>query len=117
MSCKYIGLIDFNETRVDLNINNSIKIAFKIAIDQNSYDIVRNVGPRSGRGVIIYLRCLINYKSRHDPIPSELEAVCVKIIWPHIQPFLVTAIYRPPNLTHNFFESFEEFIKMIDDEN
>ena len=111
MSCKYIDLIDFNETRVDLNINNSIKIAIKIAIDQNTYGIVRKVGSRSGRGVIIYLRCLINYKLRHYPIPSELEAVCVEIIWPHSQPFLVTTIYRPPNLTHNFFESFEELSK------
>ena len=41
----------------------------------------------------------------------------MKTIRPQIQPFLVTAIYRPPNLTHNFFESFETFIKMIDDEN
>ena len=36
---------------------------------------------------------------------------------PHSRPFLVTTIYRPPNSTHDFFESFEKFIKMIDDEN
>ena len=36
---------------------------------------------------------------------------------PHSRPFLFTTTYRPPNSTHDFFESFEKFIKMIDDEN
>ena len=70
-----------------------------------------------GGRVCIYLRSSINYKLRQDLIPSELEAVCVEINNPHSRPFLVTTIYRPPNSTHDFFESFEKFIKMIDDEN
>ena len=41
----------------------------------------------------------------------------MEIITPHSRPFLVTTIYRPPNSTHDFFESFDKFIKMIDDEN
>ena len=70
-----------------------------------------------GGKVCIYLHSSINYKLRQDLIPPELEAVCVEIIKPHSRPFLVTTIYRPPNSTHDFFESFEKFIKMIDDEN
>ena len=86
-------------------------------IDLNGYDIVRKDRSRNGRGVCIYLRSSINYKLRQDLIPSELEAVCVEINKPHSQPFLVATIYRPPNSTHDFFESFEKFIRMIDDEN
>ena len=107
---KYIDLIGFNETRLDLNISDNM-------IDLNGYDIVRKDRSRNGGGVCIYLRSSINYKLRQDLIPSELEAVCVEINKPHSRPFLVTTIYRPPNSTHDFFESFEKFIKMIDDEN
>ena len=41
----------------------------------------------------------------------------MEIIEPHSRPFLVATIYRPPNSTHDFFESFEKFVKMIDYEN
>ena len=86
-------------------------------IDLNGYDIIRKDRSRNGGGVCIYLRSSINYKLRQDLIPPELEAVCVEIIRPHSRPFLVTFIYRPPNSTHDFFENFQKFIKMIDDEN
>ena len=97
MSNKYIDLIGFNETRLDLNISDNM-------IDLNGYDIVRKDRSRNGGGVCIYLRNSINYKLRQDLIPSELEAVCVEINKPHSPPFLVTTIYRPPNSTHDFNE-------------
>ena len=65
----------------------------------------------------IYLRRSINYKLRHDLVPTELEAVCLEIVKPHSKPFLVTTVYRPPNASADFFEHFENLIKAIDDEN
>jgi hypothetical protein len=63
-------------------------------------------------GVCIYLRSSINYIIRQvDLISSELEAVCVEIIKPHSQPFLVTTIYRPPNASSEFFDHFEKLCK------
>ena len=65
----------------------------------------------------IYLRSSINYVIRNDLIPTDLEAVCIEISKPHSKPFLVTTIYRPPLASADFFNSFENFIKAIDDEN
>jgi hypothetical protein len=70
-----------------------------------------------GGGVCIYLCNSINYKIRHDLIPTELECVCIEIMKPHSKPVLVTAVYRPPNAPSEFFESLEKLIKAIDDEN
>ena len=65
----------------------------------------------------IYLRSSINYAIRNDLIPTDLEAVCIEISKPHSKPFLVTTINRPPLASADFFNSFENFIKAIDDEN
>ena len=52
LSNKYIDLIGFNETRLDLNISDNM-------IDLNGYDIVRKDRSRNGGGVCIYLRSSI----------------------------------------------------------
>ena len=70
MSSKHIDLIAFNETRLDSNLNNNM-------VHINNYDIIRKNRSRSGGGVCIYLRNSINYKVRHDLIPTELECVCI----------------------------------------
>ena len=107
---KHIDLFALNETRLDSTITDNM-----IHID--GYDVVRNDRSRNGGGVCLYLRSSINYIVRKDLIPSELEAVCVEICKPHSRPFLVTTIYRPPNLPNDFFLHFEKLIKQIDDEN
>ena len=43
--------------------------------------------------------------------------MCIEISKPHSKPFLVTTIYRPPLASADFFNSSENFIKAIDDEN
>ena len=83
----------------------------------NNYDIIRKDRSRSGGGVFIYLRNSINYKVRHDLIPTELECVCIEIMKPHSKPFPVITVYRPPNAPSEFFKSLEKLIKAIDDEN
>ena len=47
MSNKYIDLIGFNETRLDLNISNNM-------IDLNGYDIVRKDRSRNGGGGVVF---------------------------------------------------------------
>ena len=64
MSNKYIDLIGFNETRLDLNISDNM-------IDLNGYDIVRKGRSRNVGGVCIYLHSSINYKLRQDLIPPN----------------------------------------------
>ena len=80
-------------------------------------DLIRKDRSRNGGAVCIYLRSSINYKVRDDLVPSELEAVCIEITKPHSKPFLVSTVYRPPNAHSEFFDHFENLIKVIDDEN
>jgi exonuclease III len=110
MSNKLIDLIAFNETRLDANITDNM-------INLDSY-YVRKDRSRNGGGVCIYLRSFINYKIRDDLVPSELEAVCIEIINPHSNPFLVITVYRPPSASSEFFDHFKKLInKAIDNEN
>ena len=75
MSSKHIDLIGFNETRLDLNINdNMINL-----INLIGYNIIRKDRSRNGGG--------------QDLIHTKLEAVCVGIIKPYSRPFLFTTIY------------------------
>ena len=62
MCSKYIDLIGFNETRLDLSINYNM-------IDLNGYDIIRKGRSRNGGGVCICLCSSISYKLRQDLIP------------------------------------------------
>ena len=101
---KHVDLIAINETRLDLNVSDNM-------VDLRGYNIVRKDRSRHGGGVCIYLRNTINYTVRHDIVPAELESVCVEIIKPHSRSFLVTTIYRPPNSTESWFDSFEKLIK------
>ena len=90
LSKQLIDLIAFNETRLDpTKTNDQIKI--------NGYDVIRKDRSRTGGGVCIYLRSTINYRDRSDLVPLDLEAVCLEIIKPHSQPFIITTVYRPPN--------------------
>jgi hypothetical protein len=45
-----------------------------------------------------------------------LFVLCIEIIKPHSRSFLVTTVYRPPNVPSEFFDHFEKLIKAIDDE-
>ena len=110
MSNKFIDLIAFNETRLDSNITDG-------KIHLNDYDLIRKERSRNGGGVCIYLRSSINYNVTDDLVPGELEAVCIEIIRQHSKPFLVSTVYRPPNAPSEFFDHFENLIKVIDTEN
>ena len=110
MSKEYIGLIAFNETRLDSNINDDI-------VHFTDYDVIRKDRSRNGGGVCIYLRSSINYKIRNDLVPSELEAVCIEIIKPHSKLFLVTTVHTPPSALPELFDHFKKLIKTIDNEN
>lgn len=109
MANQHLDLMAFNETRLDSIIsNNEVKI--------QGYDVVRKDRSRKGGGVCIYLRNSINYLNRNDLVPVDLEAVCLEIIKPNSRPFVVVAVYRPPDSSSDFFEYFENLVKVIDNE-
>ena len=70
--------------------------------------IVRNDRSCKGGGVCIYLHDSINYKTRKDLIPYDLEAVCLEICKPNSQSFIAVSVYCPPNSTSEFFFAFDE---------
>jgi hypothetical protein len=45
----------------------------------------------------------INYRIKHDLVPKNLEAVCIEIIKPQSQPFVVVTAYKPPNSSSEIF--------------
>ena len=110
MSNKVIDLIAFNETRLDSSITDGMT-------HFNDYVQIRKDRSRNKGGVCIYLRSSINYKMRDDRVPAQIEAVCTEIIKPYSKAFLVSTVYRRPNASSEFFDHFENLIKVIDREN
>lgn len=81
-----------------------------------SYDIVRNDRNRSGGGVCIYVRKSINFVTRSDLVPENLEAVCIEVTKPNSRTFIVSSIYKPPSAPVEIFNSIERMIGQIDNE-
>ena len=103
-------LLAFNETRLHPSISDK-------EVNLFGYDIIRKDRCRKGGGVCIFLRNSVNYRKRNELIPDDLEGVCLEIINPYSKPFIVATVYRPPDCTSEFFHSFDDMIKAIDNEN
>ena len=68
-------------------------------------------------GVAIYVRNSLNFISRHELVPSSIEAVCVEIKKPNCKPFIICSVYRPPNSPTEFFDKYDALLQNIDREN
>ncbi len=68
-------------------------------------------------GVSIYFRNVIPFINRVDLTPDTTEATCLEIKKSKSEPLLISTWYRPPGSTMEFFNEFETFLKMIDNEN
>ena len=110
MQSKPFDIITLNETRLDSSVLNG-------EIEIPGYDIVRRDRNRNGGGVGMYIISHIPYTIRKDLFPDNLELICVEIKKPKSKPFLITTWYRPPNSSVELFSEFENFLKLLEDEN
>lgn len=106
ISNQSLDLLVINETRLDSSIEDSY-------ISLEGYDLIRNDRNRMGGGVCLYIRDTVNFKTRSDLIPEDLEAICVQVHNPNSKPFAIVGCYRPPNSDNLFFESFESVIAKL----
>ena len=98
-----------NETRLDKSISDNI-------IKIHGYVCIRKDRNRNGGGVSVYIREIINFRSRSELKAESLEAVCIEIIKPNSKPFAVIACYRPPNSPLDFFDQLESVVDTLDSE-
>ena len=80
------------------------------AVSLEGYSLVRRDRCRSGGGVSIYFRNVIDYKIRSDLSDPDLEYLCIQIQKPKAKPFL---LYSPIEL----FDKFEDLLGKIEAEN
>lgn len=106
---KPIDIISVNETRLDDSIGNA-------EVDIQGYNLYRKDRCRSGGGVAIYVRDLLNVKDGSQFVPNSIEAVCIEIIKPKTKPFLITSIYRPPNSRVDFMDNLENYLNELDEQ-
>ena len=67
-------------------------------ISVDGYSIIRRDRPlRQGGGVVIYLKNGIPFIRKSEYERSEVEAIWLEIKMPYAKPFLLCALYRPPN--------------------
>lgn len=81
------------------------------------YTLVRRDRCRSGGGVAMYIRNVIDYKIRSDLSDPDLEFSCIEIQKPKAKPFLLSNWYRPPNSPIELFDKFEALLGKIEAEN
>ena len=80
------------------------------------YDIIRSDRNRYGGGVAIYIRTIIPYIIRKDLLQDTLELLCIEVRKPKSKPVLISTWYRPPSAKIELFQKFENFLKLIDNE-
>ena len=102
-------ILTLNETRLD-----STFLDCEVQIP--GYDIVRSDRNRYGGGVAIYIRTIIPYIIRKDLLQDTLELLCIEVRKPKSKPVLISTWYRPPSAKIELFQKFENFLKLIDNE-
>ena len=99
---KYIDQLIFilNETCIDILCLNEKRLSRNVLdaeINIEGYDIYRKDRNREGGGVAVYVRNYLNTNIKHELINDEIEAIFMEIKPTHNKPFLLCAVYRPPN--------------------
>ena len=102
-------ILTLNETRLD----NSI---LDCEVQIPGYDIIRSDRNRNGGGVAMYIRTVIPYIIRKDLSQDTLELLSIEVKKPKSKPLLISTWYRPPSAKIELFEKFENFLKLIDNE-
>ena len=109
MMKKPVDIFNINETRLDATISNN-------EINIPGYVLFGKDRSKTGGGVCLYIRDVLNVIDRAKDFPSNLEAVCVEIIKPKSKPLLVTTVYRPPSSGSNFMDLSESYLLTLDKE-
>ena len=73
------------ETWLDNTVNDD-------EVELDGYDLVRKDRNRHGGGVAMFIRSTINYKTRSDIMPDNLETITVEITKPKAKPFLLNTL-------------------------
>ena len=110
-------ILALNETRLD----NSI---LDCEVQIPGYDTIRSDRNRNGGGVAMYIRTVIPYIIGKDLLQDTLELLCIEVnlIEPNLlkkpksKPLLISTWYRPPSAKIELFKKFENFLKLIDNE-
>ena len=102
-------ILTLNETRLD----NSI---LDCEVQIPGYDFIRSDRNRNGGGVAMYIRTVIPYIIRKDLSQDTLELLSIEVKKPKSKPLLISTWYRPPSAKIELFEKFENFLKLIDNE-
>ena len=104
-----MDIFSINETRLDASISNN-------ELNIPGYVLFRKDRSRTGGGVCLYIRNVLNVIDRVKDIPSNLEAVCFELIKPKFKPLLVTTVYRPPSSGSDLMDLFETYLLTLDKE-
>ena len=110
MRSRTLDILALSETRLDNTFTDS-------AVSIEGYTLVRRDRCRSGGGVAMYIRNVIDYKIRSDLSDPDLEFLCIEIQNPKAKPFLLSNWYRPPNSPVELFDKFEALLGKIEAEN
>ena len=110
MQTQTLDIVALSETRLDNTFTD-------YAVSIEGYSLVRRDRCRSGGGVAIYIRSVIDYKIRSDLSDPDLELLCIEIQKPKTKPFLLSNWYIHPNTPIELFDKFEVLLGKVEAEN
>ncbi|CAB3979236.1 partial [Paramuricea clavata] len=104
-----VDIFTINETRLDESISDE-------EVNIEGYNLYRKDRCRSGGGVAIYTRDVLNAREMSQFVPKDIEAVCLEIVKHKTKPMLVTSIYHPPNSKADFMDALENYFHLLDEQ-
>ena len=104
-------ILTLNETRLD----NTCSI-LDCEVQISGYDIISSDRNRNGGGVAMYIMTVIPYIIRRDLSQDILELLSIEVKKPKSKPLFISTWYRPQSAKIELFQKFENFLKLIDNE-
>ena len=106
---KPVDIFCINESRLDSTVSDD-------AVRLLGYSIIRRDRFRTGGGVEIYVRDVLNVREWSSLVPNAMEAICIEVTKTKAKPILITSIYRPPDSKIVYMYMLEDYFNKLDNE-
>ena len=105
--CNNIHILALNETKIDSSI-------FDSEVNIDNYSFLRKDRSRHGGGVAIYVHKSLHFETLNHESMNDLEVLAIKIFLKKAKPIICTTWYRPPSLSVEAFNLYEDVLIYLD---
>ena len=109
-SSNNIDVLGTCETFLDITVSDDILSMPGYSFERKDRNEC-NTSTTKGGGILVYLRCHVDYVRRHDLESTSIESIWIEIKIKNSKPFLLCSVYRPPSATSEWYDIFSKKIE------